>query len=268
MTRCTEFYEKIERDGYEWCTKDPATVSRINSYLKAANELSRRGIEKKLTFGNLSEGVIRPLLSLKDEEIQNKVLDNVAGMIQRKGKPSASDIQTWIRAAKGEDTPLPPEKKPPRPAPAPVPAVKPSRCMYLTRDDQNCTAPGPILKTCDEEKRKDRGCPLTITLSERIPTLYQEISQSGTGAFAPSEPVLSAVVRREPAQDELRQSAEYKINSGRYTEGAIRQIVQRGKAGDADAAAQLAFETGIERLMDEIESEVQAESDGLIEDEA
>lgn len=258
----------------EECGLEKSTVSDVKQAAKFCDEHS--------DLSDCSTRAIMALIRIRDDSVREKAISSIeksfesgkhplTGQVLKKKALTEREIKAVIERADLEvrkelmkDAP-PAEKKPPRPAPAPVPAVKPARCMYLTRDDHHCTAPGPLRQTCNETRRQDRNCPLT--LPEEQDTIFYEGTAPGD-AFAPSEPRASAVVHRTRDVQEVRMSASYEVQSGRYTEGAIRQIVQRGKAGDEDAAAQLAFETGIERLMDEIEGEIQAESEGLIEDEA
>jgi hypothetical protein len=113
MTRCKEFYDKVERDGFDWCEKDKSTVSRINSYLKVVNELSDEGIEKKLTYGNFSENASRPLSKVEDPDTRGEVISLIAKSIQRGDQPSEADVKVWIDLASGID-PVTPRKPVPK----------------------------------------------------------------------------------------------------------------------------------------------------------
>lgn len=269
MTRTQWCREHIDKTAEE-CGLGPDTVMEVKKAAAFCDE--------NPTFVDCGTKAIMALIRVKDDPVRERAISHAQNALndtlptggKKKKSLTEREVKKLIERADIEVRKelmkdLPPEKKPPRPAPAPVPAVKPARCMYLTRDDHHCTAPGPLRQTCNETRRQDRNCPLT--LPEEQDTIFYEGTAPGD-AFAPSEPRASAVVHRTRDVQEVRMSASYEVQSGRYTEGAIRQIVQRGKAGDEDAAAQLAFETGIERLMDEIEGEIQAESEGLIEDEA
>lgn len=270
MTRCVEFYEKVERDGYEWCTKDPATISRINSFLKVANELSRRGIEKKLTFGNLSEGVIRPLLSVKDEKLQAEILDKIAETLKQKGKISVADIQTWIKERKEKEaTPLS-EKKTPSP---PAKLAKKILCMYYPRDWKEgdpCHAPDQILEKCDETKRNAKNCPIPIIVVPPPRTLAEimydtrETSDTGEQDSISGEQNTTQQVPRtasvlQPPNPDIQ---KHEITARRYAQVALRQYVHYKFAEDEHQAAQMAFDKGIETILDEVENRCMTEGEG------
>ena len=103
MTRCKEFYDKVERDGFDWCEKDKGTVSRINSYLKVVNELTDEGIEKKLSYCNFSQNASRPLNKVDDPDIRGEVISLIAKAIARGDQPSEADVKVWIDLASGID---------------------------------------------------------------------------------------------------------------------------------------------------------------------
>jgi hypothetical protein len=72
MVRCDEFYEKFERDG-NFCGLDPETVERIRKYRKEMRILKGESTDCRLEspIGDIqiSEGALRPLVSLKDSDV-------------------------------------------------------------------------------------------------------------------------------------------------------------------------------------------------------
>jgi hypothetical protein len=117
MTRCAQFYEKCEREGYEWCGKSDQTERFIDYYIKIAKELEVFGIARETTYVGLSENAARPMFSVKEDYVRNTVLGNIAGMIKRGSPVSAKDIKLWIDLAEGKDASVKQDPKKPTPAP-------------------------------------------------------------------------------------------------------------------------------------------------------
>ncbi len=111
MVRCVEFYDKLERDG-NFCGLSGPSLSNIKFYKEIVTKLEDRGITEEFTIVNFSEGASRPLHKIKgDEDLMDKVLENIAGRIKVGGSITAGDVTDWINSAKQ------PEEKPDTDAP-------------------------------------------------------------------------------------------------------------------------------------------------------
>lgn len=84
MVRCDEFYEKWKKAG-NFCEKNPRTAAQIDAYLDEleylntiASESKDPGASAAFAQVELSEGALRPLISLKDKNLhKNAVFDIV-----------------------------------------------------------------------------------------------------------------------------------------------------------------------------------------------
>jgi hypothetical protein len=74
MVRCVEYYEKCEKDGCDWCDKDPDTVRTIKRYIEFYKELETLGVPRDATIVGISEGAARPLFGICDERIRQKAI--------------------------------------------------------------------------------------------------------------------------------------------------------------------------------------------------
>lgn len=114
MTRCVDFYKKVERDGPDWCEKCPDAVRRIEKYLELCRELEESGIEKEQTIVCLPEGVARPLFAIRDPEVKRKALEKTRERLNSKQgagrgntkKLKESDIKKIVNDAKKECEPV------------------------------------------------------------------------------------------------------------------------------------------------------------------
>jgi len=106
MVRCLEFYQKLEKDG-NFCGLSGPSLSNIRFYKEVVNTLfTRSGIDPEFTIVNFSEGASRPLHKIKnDEDLLERVLDNIAGRLKVGGSISTGDVRDWIETA-NEDASL------------------------------------------------------------------------------------------------------------------------------------------------------------------
>lgn len=87
MTRCVEFYQKVNREGPDWCEKCPEAVRQITNYMDLATELENRGITREKTFVGLPEGAARPLISIRDENLKEKCISSVKNALESQKNP-------------------------------------------------------------------------------------------------------------------------------------------------------------------------------------
>ena len=83
MSRCVEFYQKVEREGSDWCEKCPDAVRKIENYLDLCRELESKGIPKSQTIVSLTEGAARPLFKIRDETARQKAISDVETALKR-----------------------------------------------------------------------------------------------------------------------------------------------------------------------------------------
>lgn len=77
MTRCSEFYERWEREP-NWCEKCPEQARLIDKYLDFVKELESMGVPKKATKVGISESAARPLFKLKSGVLRDEMMKWVA----------------------------------------------------------------------------------------------------------------------------------------------------------------------------------------------
>jgi hypothetical protein len=110
MTRCVEFYEKCERDGYEWCEKGPSSISQIKSYLALVDKLEKAGVDRKFTFVKMPEAVARHTATLRDAKIDEMMPRLVALLndetVEKVTTSTLDDIQTGYIKKKEQKTEL------------------------------------------------------------------------------------------------------------------------------------------------------------------
>lgn len=99
MTRCKEFYIKWEKDP-NWCQKCPKTVRQINAYFTVIGELEARGVSKDTVYKYLTERAARPIITLKDTDLRDKVLVKIAESIKQNQKLSLHDVKNLVSATK------------------------------------------------------------------------------------------------------------------------------------------------------------------------
>jgi hypothetical protein len=97
MTRCPEFYEKLERDG-NFCGLSPSEISRIKAYRELIDKISKQGIDRTLAYEHFPAGAARELTSLKDDEVRIKGLNYVVACLKRNEKITAGDLQSTVKS--------------------------------------------------------------------------------------------------------------------------------------------------------------------------
>lgn len=95
VTRCAEFYDKWE-EMPNFCGKDSATVSQINSFLKVLKELETAGIERSFAIANFPENNARPLFAVRDLEIRQEIISCIVDWLKKNKKPMQGDVKTWV----------------------------------------------------------------------------------------------------------------------------------------------------------------------------
>lgn len=96
MSRCVEFYTKWEKDP-NWCEKCPSAVRQINSYMELVDEMERRGISRERTIVQLSETAARPIFSIQDENIKEKVISSVQKSLEFKKDTSNGKFKSRLQ---------------------------------------------------------------------------------------------------------------------------------------------------------------------------
>lgn len=90
--RCVEYYEKCEREGCDWCEKEPETVRVIEEYIKFYKKLESLGIPKATTIVGVSESAARPLIRIQDEQVRERAILSVKNSLESKFKPGKGFI--------------------------------------------------------------------------------------------------------------------------------------------------------------------------------
>ena len=189
-------------------------------------ELEKEGVSRVSAIAAFSEGASRPLHGLVDPT-RGKVLALVAGAIRRDQDVSAADIRVWVAMAEGKE----PAAKEPRAgkgaeSPPAVPAAAPAPAAPLT----------------------SRGLPGTP--GAKVITAPQEPQ--------PAPPLKEGTA--EGAAEVLRvRSTNIQVTA----EDAVilAWLVKTGRARDSFAAAQRAFDDGIDQLRDFMEEKEARERD-------
>lgn len=84
MTRCVEYYERCERDGCDWCEKEPETVRTIKEYIEFYKEMESLGIPKDSTIRGISETAARPLIRNPDKTVRERAISHIGNALNRK----------------------------------------------------------------------------------------------------------------------------------------------------------------------------------------
>jgi hypothetical protein len=84
MTRCTEFYEKVERDG-NFCNMDRIAYQRTVDYIAFCKEIN-------VPLGTLSERAARHVIKEKDSVVKAKVIEKLGARLNKKKKPTVSQV--------------------------------------------------------------------------------------------------------------------------------------------------------------------------------
>jgi protein gp37 len=92
MVRCDEFYQKVQREGTDWCRKAPRTASRIQTFISdimpaLEDEIAKSEIltPEKIPIGNMvSEAASRPLIQEKNPVVREKVIEKVVKLAEEK----------------------------------------------------------------------------------------------------------------------------------------------------------------------------------------
>lgn len=87
MTRCEEFYEKVEKDG-NFCGMRADAYRTILAY----RDLLRRNP----TIVGLTEGAARVLIAEKDEKLKAKAIEWAADQISRGNVPTGANMRTFL----------------------------------------------------------------------------------------------------------------------------------------------------------------------------
>ena len=80
--RCVEYYDKCEREGYDWCEKEPETVRTITEYIKLYKQLEILGVPRDTTIRGVSETAARPLIRKRDIKVREKVMLSVSKALE------------------------------------------------------------------------------------------------------------------------------------------------------------------------------------------
>jgi hypothetical protein len=111
MTRCTEFYDKWEKDP-NFCELSESEISRLDRYRKLVNDLNDSfGVDRKLTNVNLSAGAVRVLLTKKNttilEKLKPKLPDLIRGAEEKERPITARRVAQLIKQEKLQTKPTP-----------------------------------------------------------------------------------------------------------------------------------------------------------------
>lgn len=82
MVRCVEYYDKCEREGCDWCEKDPTTVAEIQEYIKLYKDLEILGVPRTLAIARIPEGAARPLIRNRNEDVRAKALSSISNALE------------------------------------------------------------------------------------------------------------------------------------------------------------------------------------------
>jgi hypothetical protein len=84
MTRCKEFYEKIERDG-DFCNMDRIAYQRTVDYIAFCRDIN-------VPLGTLSERAARQVIKEKDSVVKAKVIEKLGKELNKNKKPTAAQV--------------------------------------------------------------------------------------------------------------------------------------------------------------------------------
>jgi hypothetical protein len=104
MTRCEEFYEKVERDG-NFCNMDRIAYQRTIEYIGFCREID-------VPLGTLSERAARPLIKEKDPIVKAKAIKKIENALNLKKPITAARTERLIKNLEdGKDTRGRPQKE-------------------------------------------------------------------------------------------------------------------------------------------------------------
>jgi hypothetical protein len=84
MTRCEEFYEKVERDG-NFCNMDRIAYQRTVDYIAFCKAIN-------VPLGTLSERAARHVIKEKDTVVKAKVIEKLGAQLNKKKKPTVAQV--------------------------------------------------------------------------------------------------------------------------------------------------------------------------------
>lgn len=103
MTRCAQYYDKVDETGENFCGVDKSEWSRIKGYLKARDELIAMGILKEDIYEYMPAAAARDLITYQGEE-RKRALNIVADKIRN--KQAVKSTQFFVKARKESDKPV------------------------------------------------------------------------------------------------------------------------------------------------------------------
>lgn len=89
MTRCDEFYQRVEKDG-NFCNMDRTAYHRTVEYIDFCRE-------NNLPLGELSERAARPLIKEKNPVAKEAVIESLKRGLGKSRSPTAKQIKMQIK---------------------------------------------------------------------------------------------------------------------------------------------------------------------------
>lgn len=87
MTRCKDFYEKVERDG-DFCGMNEDTLREVLTFINF--------IEENPDLSGISEKAAKPLIREKDLEVKAKAIEAIGKNISHGNVPTAKQVRTIL----------------------------------------------------------------------------------------------------------------------------------------------------------------------------
>lgn len=95
MTRCPEFYDKLERDG-NFCGLSPGAISQIKAYRELIDKIQKQGIDRTAAYEHFPAGAAREITAVKDDETRTKGLNYVISVLKEGKSVTAPELKTQI----------------------------------------------------------------------------------------------------------------------------------------------------------------------------
>jgi hypothetical protein len=238
MTRCKSYYEKCEREGYEWCEKNKATVSRIDSYLNIVNAVTSVGVDKEVVFSNFSEWAARPLFKMENVADRQQIIINIAGMLKKGENVSAAEVNILVQQV---------ERKP-------LDEIIRKKVADRQQAIQNESAPSrEPAKVCEPS-------------TETVASLVMDTEHSKCLKIVNKPPPANASVKMHSSEiPEVPEYLRFKVN--RRVRPALLQLVKFKFADNYEDALSLIVDHGIDWAIEECESALNSEVEEIDDDE-
>lgn len=192
MTRCVEFYDKVEKDG-NFCGMSRASFNEVKQYIDFVNVNAE--------FSALSENTLKPLMREKDERVKEIALIIVRAELERGEKVTsktmidilveAVTVLEWLRDEDTEDTQISVETKELEEKKENLrrnmPGYRTTEIMRANRDKMEDAGRSDELATTLKEARKQMGMsedanyiptPRDIESEDQLPATEAQIMEA------------------------------------------------------------------------------------------